>query len=116
MSYRTIKRLIGETSLERKCRLLLGGAIVLLITASFWLYSWQPDPLAYDQMPTPARQQVVQYVERRPLESAASQAAMDDFRKDNWPDSLKPRLTDYNYRLLKTDAHKPEHKPDAEDL
>src|SRR5262249_9772656 len=57
-----------------------------------------------------------QEVEGGHLESADSQAAMDDFRKDNWPDSLKPRLTDYNYRLLKTDAHKPEHKPDAEDL
>ena len=32
MSYRTIKRLLGETSLERKCRFLFGGALLLLIT------------------------------------------------------------------------------------
>ena len=38
MSYRAFKHLLGETSLERKCRFLFGGFIVLLITASFWLY------------------------------------------------------------------------------
>lgn len=38
MSYRSIKRVLGETSLERKCRLLFGACLFLLITASFWLY------------------------------------------------------------------------------
>lgn len=39
MSYRTFKRLLGETSLERKCRFLFGGALVLLITGSFYFYA-----------------------------------------------------------------------------
>jgi two-component system, NarL family, sensor histidine kinase BarA len=39
MSYRTIKRLLGETSLERKCRFLFGGALLLLLTASFYVYA-----------------------------------------------------------------------------
>jgi two-component system, NarL family, sensor histidine kinase BarA len=39
MSYRTIKRLLGETSLERKCRFLFGGALLLLITGSFYVYA-----------------------------------------------------------------------------
>ncbi len=39
MSYRGVKRLLGETSLERKCRFLFGGALMLLISASFYLYS-----------------------------------------------------------------------------
>ncbi len=38
MSYRSIKRIFGETSLERKCRTLFGICLFLLITASFWLY------------------------------------------------------------------------------
>lgn len=38
MSYRTIKRVLGETSLERKCRFLFGGGLVLLISGSFFLY------------------------------------------------------------------------------
>jgi two-component system sensor histidine kinase BarA len=36
MSYRTIKKLLGETSLERKFRFLFGGGLLLLIASSFW--------------------------------------------------------------------------------
>lgn len=49
MSYRAFKRLLGETSLERKCRFLFGSGIVLLIWLSFWLYASQTEHLAYDQ-------------------------------------------------------------------
>ncbi len=38
MSYRSVKRVLGETSLERKCRFLFGACLLLLITASFWWY------------------------------------------------------------------------------
>lgn len=49
MSYRAFKRLLGETSLERKCRFLFGAGVVVLITLSFWLYAYQTEHLAYDQ-------------------------------------------------------------------
>ncbi len=49
MSYRAFKRLLGETSLERKCRFLFGAGILILITASFWLYAYQTEGLAYEQ-------------------------------------------------------------------
>src|SRR3954447_21102775 len=49
MSYRAFKRLLGETSLERKCRFLFGTGIFLLIALSFWLYAYQNEHLAYDQ-------------------------------------------------------------------
>jgi two-component system, NarL family, sensor histidine kinase BarA len=39
MSYRTFKKLLGETSLERKCNFLFGGALMLLITGSFYFYA-----------------------------------------------------------------------------
>src|SRR5262245_36519694 len=39
MSYRTVKRLLGETSLERKCRFLFGGGLMILITGSFYFYA-----------------------------------------------------------------------------
>ena len=55
MSYRAFKRLLGETSLERKCRFLFGGFILLLITGSFWLYASKTEPLAYAQLPTTCR-------------------------------------------------------------
>ncbi|HEV3202916.1 MAG TPA: ATP-binding protein [Gemmataceae bacterium] len=49
MSYRAFKRLLGETSLERKCRFLFGAGILLLITGSFWLYAYLTEQLAYKQ-------------------------------------------------------------------
>jgi two-component system sensor histidine kinase BarA len=55
MSYRAFKRLLGETSLERKCRFLFGAGIVLLIALSFLLYSYQTEHLAYEQAVTSCR-------------------------------------------------------------
>src|SRR5438552_14895327 len=55
MSYRAFKRLLGETSLERKCRFLFGAGILLLITLSFGLYAYQTEHLAYDQAVTSCR-------------------------------------------------------------
>src|SRR5207245_10283353 len=55
MSYRAFKRLLGETSLERKCRFLFGAGILLLITISFWIYAYQTEHLAYDQTTTTCR-------------------------------------------------------------
>ncbi len=36
MSYRSIKRVLGENSLERKCRILFGICMLLLIGGTFW--------------------------------------------------------------------------------
>ena len=36
MSYRSVKRVLGETNLEWKCRILFGVSLLLLITAAFW--------------------------------------------------------------------------------
>jgi two-component system, NarL family, sensor histidine kinase BarA len=36
MSYRSIKRVLGENSLERKCRILFGICMFVLIGGSFW--------------------------------------------------------------------------------
>ncbi|GIX04656.1 MAG: two-component sensor histidine kinase [Planctomycetaceae bacterium] len=55
MSYRTLKRLLGETSLERKCRLLFGAGLLALITGSFSFYAWQTTKLVYQQNQMAAR-------------------------------------------------------------
>ncbi len=49
MSYRSIKSVLGETSLERKCRFLFGASLLVLITASFWLYGGETDQIVYQQ-------------------------------------------------------------------
>jgi signal transduction histidine kinase len=38
MSYRSVKRYLGETNLERKCRVLFGLSLLALIIVSFWFY------------------------------------------------------------------------------
>jgi signal transduction histidine kinase len=55
VSYRAFKRLLGETSLERKCRFFFGAGIFLLITASFFLYAYLTDHLVYNQTMTTCR-------------------------------------------------------------
>src|SRR5262249_12948636 len=67
MSYRAFKRLLGETSLERKCRFLFGAGILLLITVSFTIYANQTESLAYDQTITTARLLVTPIFERHHL-------------------------------------------------
>ncbi len=49
MSYQSIKRVLGETSLERKCRFLFGGCLLVLITTSFWWYGSQTEKLVNRQ-------------------------------------------------------------------
>ncbi|HEV3263840.1 MAG TPA: ATP-binding protein [Gemmataceae bacterium] len=75
MSYRAFKRLLGETSLERKCRFLFGVGILLLITASFLWYAHNTEHLAYKQTSTTGRLLVNQTLARRHLEHV---------RPENW--------------------------------
>src|SRR5437016_2095514 len=67
MSYRAFKHLLGETSLERKCLFLFGAGILLLITASFWLYARITEHLAYEQTTTPGRLLVNSYITKQHL-------------------------------------------------
>jgi signal transduction histidine kinase len=122
MSYRAFKRLLGETSLERKCRFLFGAFILLLITGSFWLYAWRTEHLAYEQITTSCRQLVVQIVDRqlatgcRPVSSSGGKAparsdgeqrktaqALDEFRA-NWSQRLPEELQDPKFWIIKGNA------------
>ena len=71
MSYRAFKRLLGETSLERKCRFLFGAGILLLITVSFWVYAYLTERLAYDQAKTTCRLLVNPFLAKRHLSHLA---------------------------------------------
>src|SRR5438128_2364550 len=113
MSYRAFKRLLGETSLERKCRFLFGAFILLLTTASFWFYARQTESLAYNQMSTMSRLLVYPVVVREHTKDAESARADDDksreliaalgdlrgkWEDDNWP----PVLDKYEYLFITT--------------
>lgn len=137
MSYRAFKRLLGETSLERKCRFLFGAGILLLITASFWWYSHRTEDLAYEQTRTTGRLLVNHLVVKlhdklyRPLrpdkeadgdpadagrdrpsrltprEWEQLRVAMEELPQENAPDSFRQ----HQHRILKPNAHNLENKP-----
>jgi len=60
VSYRALKKLIGETSLERKCRFLFGAALGLLVTASLWWHASRTRDLVDEQQVNAARRLVPQ--------------------------------------------------------
>ena len=45
MSYRSFKRVLGETSLERKCRILFGACLLILLTTAFWYAGYTAEKL-----------------------------------------------------------------------
>jgi two-component system, NarL family, sensor histidine kinase BarA len=55
MSYRSLKRVLGETSLERKCLFLFGTCLLTLITLGFWWYSSRTDDLVLNATRRTAR-------------------------------------------------------------
>ena len=79
MSYRSIKRVLGETSLERKCRFLFGVCLLLLITASFWWYGSQTEQLVNEQTRNTGRLLVDQVMlPALALEAATRRASTSD--------------------------------------
>ncbi len=114
MSYRAFKRLLGETDLERKCRFLLGGGILFLMALSFWAYARQTEGLAYDQLTTSGRLLVPPILAREhlPVESKDAVDAFQEQSEKMWPDSL----SEYKYKILKSNAKLPEHKPEGDEV
>lgn len=102
MSYRAFKRLLGESSLERKCRFLFGAFILLLIFGSFGLYAHQTEHLAYAQLETTSRLLVEPIVARQHLNKKEI-PAIDKFTQ-NWEDSLSEPLRQRRPRFIKADA------------
>jgi len=112
MSYRGFKRLLGETSLERKCRWLLGTGVLVLMSASFYFYARQTEDLAYDQLTHTGRALVSPIVARIHVRGEL-RAGMDEFQKlteQTWPDRLKG----YKYRLIRPDTTRPDRQPRAD--
>jgi two-component system, NarL family, sensor histidine kinase BarA len=114
MSYRSFKRLLGENNLERKCRILLGVGIVVLMTVSFWLYAHRTEDIAYEQMQTTGQLLVPSILAKLHTEED-QQAAMKEFQakvETTWPETLAK----YRYKLLKPKAQDPENKADGNEV
>jgi two-component system, NarL family, sensor histidine kinase BarA len=55
VSYRSFKHLLGETSLERKCRFIFGLGILVLVSGSFFWYGQKTENLVLNQTTQMAR-------------------------------------------------------------
>jgi len=55
MSYRSLRDILGETSLERKVRFLFGLCLFALIAGSFWWYGSRTERLVYSSSQATAR-------------------------------------------------------------
>jgi signal transduction histidine kinase len=116
MSYKAFKRLLGETSLERKCRWLLGAGVLLLMTGSFWVYARQTEDLAYEQLLTTGRALLSPSLARLHV-GPDRLKSVDDFQLHadetwDWPATLRG----YNARLVRLDSKDAETLPASDDL
>ena len=105
MTYRNIKRLLGETSLERKCRLLFGGGLLLLISGSFWIYARQTQKLIRDNNVDRARERVASVIiEKHALKLEKDydeEPNIEHMSRDLNPDAFR----DFQWALLSDDPN-----------
>jgi two-component system, NarL family, sensor histidine kinase BarA len=101
MSYRSLRDILGETSLERKVRFLFGLCLFALIAGSFWWYGSRTEQLVYSSSRATGRHVVdaimLQY-HWKMLEKEQQYASTIE--------SLEKRLPreKYQWRLLRPDA------------
>jgi signal transduction histidine kinase len=77
VSYRKFKHLLGETSLERKCRFIFGGGILALVTLSFNWYGQKTESLVIGQKTEAARVLVGPIVANKHLEGSLLQGGRE---------------------------------------
>src|SRR5262245_19761082 len=85
MSYRAFKRLLGETSLERKCRWLLGAGVRWLMTRSCWVYAQQTESLAYEQLDTTRRVLIGPIFAKEHITGDGMKDQYKELSEANWP-------------------------------
>lgn len=113
MSYRTIKRLLGETSLERKCRFLFGSGLLTLITTSFYFYARQTTELVYSQNQVAARLLVAPVILEKHWESSERGHEFGfEGRVGEMAAELKPSdLKEYNWSLVSPNTEDASKRP-----
>ncbi|MFO0901123.1 MAG: ATP-binding protein [Pirellulales bacterium] len=101
MSYRSFKRVLGETSLERKCRFLFGACLLLLITGSFWWYGNRTEQLVNEQNRRSGPLLVEQAILQRHLVGLETGPEMQDMIKGIAEDLTE---RDYEKAFLRPDS------------
>ena len=114
MAYHGVKRLLGETSLERKTFWMLGGGVLVLMAISFYFYAQQTESLAYDQLTHTGRALVSPIVARIHVQGELGKG-MEEFQtltEETWPEAMKG----YKYQLIVPFSSSPERQGAPADL
>jgi two-component system, NarL family, sensor histidine kinase BarA len=98
MSYRTIRRIVGETNLERKVRALLGVSFLTLVCLGFFLAAHQNENLVRNQTLATARLLVNHVVEKRHLEVFATLKPKAEQGEDNQDQFVPENDGNYNFK------------------
>src|SRR5438477_9236898 len=104
MSYRTFKSLLGETSLEHKCRFLFGSGLLILISLSFYLYGTLTSGVVDEQYRMTGRFLVMPIVLKKHWDWSDQKRIDPDFVHviEEMSKELQPvDLADYRCDLLK---------------
>lgn len=100
LSYRGFKHLLGETSLERKCRFIFGGGILILVTLSFYWYGQKTESLVLGQNTKVARMIVPQIVANLHVKNVVGEN-LESFLDGLTESSSHDDQPGYTYRILK---------------
>ena len=117
MSYRSLKRLFGETSLERKCRFLLGSSLIILISGSFYWYSQRNLTVIEAQYRQRAQLLISQNLQTTHwLESTSNDPEMEALIKTLATDLKPSDLREYNWKFIaaRSDQASAEDRPSEE--
>ena len=115
MSYRSFKHLLGETSLERKCRFIFGLGILVLVSGSFFWYGQKTESLVLNQTTQTARMLVnptIKDIHYKALGNSNFESVLETL----WGD-LKPLedIPNYKARLLNPFSLNDKSKQPADD-
>ena len=116
MSYRAFKRLLGETSLERKCRFLFGAGTLLLITTIFWWFAWRTEVLAYEQTTTTGRlltNLILKEVHHKEDLNVKDRELLEQVLRKFEDQNLAEESPRYVYSIIKPNAPNRENQPEG---
>jgi len=107
MSYRSLKRVLGESSLERKCLTLFGIAMLVLISLSFWWYGSRTEEIVFRRNRDTGRLLVTQALQFEHWEKLES----EDFRPllRNVAEHLPTQ--EYKARFIVPESSDPTERP-----
>ena len=106
MSYRTMKRLLGETNFELKSLVLFGMGLTVLATITFALYWWQTSGLVVEANRQTARQLIPQIILAHHWKWDQPDEMKEEFSKfiENMAEDMQPEdLADFKYQLFSSD-------------